>query len=401
MTARPPVDDFASDFDHLDPRFVADPYAVYRDLQGRCPVAHTDRYRGMWVPTRYADLAAVAHDTDHFSSRNVLVTDSAVSAADRGFSAPPITADPPYHSAIRRLLLPAFSPQRIDAWEPQVRQVASDLLDGFDGRDGCDAARDYAQHLPITVIALMLGVPPHDGGLFTRWIHQLIEVGPGTPEFAEGPIMELVGYLSARIEEHRVERRDDLITYLLESEVDGRSLEPAELLGVCLLLLLAGIDTTWSSISSGLLHLATHDDDRRRLVAEPQLVPLAVEEILRAYSPVTMAREVKDDVVFRGCPMKKGDKVLLPFPAGNRDPEAFEDADRVVIDRKVNRHFAFGAGIHRCLGSNLARLELRVAIEEWLRRIPEFRLADGAEVTWSAGQVRGPRSVPVTFGAPA
>jgi cytochrome P450 len=144
-------------------------------------------------------------------------------------------------------------------------------------------------------------------------------------------------------------------------------------------------------------HVATHDDDRRRLVAEPELIPTAVEELLRAYSPVTMARIAAVDTEIAGCPVAEGQRVLLSFPAANRDPAVFDRADEVVIDRQVNRHVAFGVGIHRCAGSNLARMELRVALETWLRRIPEFRLVDGADVTWAGGQVRGPRSIPVEF----
>ena len=162
-----------------------------------------------------------------------------------------------------------------------------------------------------------------------------------------------------------------------------------------MLLLLAGIDTTWSAIGSALWHLASHPEDRRRLVAEPELMATAIEEFLRAYAPVTMARLVAKDVDFHGCPMKVDDWILLPFPAANRDPEAFERSDEVVIDRLENRHAAFGLGIHRCLGSNLARLELRVAVEEFLGRFPEFELADPAAVRWSVGQIRGPRQLPV------
>jgi len=166
---------------------------------------------------------------------------------------------------------------------------------------------------------------------------------------------------------------------------------------VAALVLIAGVDTTWSAIGSSLWHLATHTEDRDRLVHDPAAMPMAIEELLRAYSPVTMARVVTEDVDFVGCPMRAGDKVLLNFPGANRDPEVFEDADRVVLDRELNRHVAFGSGIHRCAGSNLARMELRVALEEWLHRIPEFSLADGAEVTWAGGQIRGPRQLPVVF----
>ena len=162
--------------------------------------------------------------------------------------------------------------------------------------------------------------------------------------------------------------------------------------------MIAGIDTTWSAIGSSLWHLATHDEDRQRLVADPGLMDTAVEELLRAYAPVTMARVVTGDIEFEGCPMRQGDKVLLNFPAANRDPSAFDRADEVLLDRQENRHVAFGSGIHRCAGSNLARMELRVALEEWLARVPDFRLADGAEVLWAGGQVRGPRRLDVVFG---
>ena len=185
--------------------------------------------------------------------------------------------------------------------------------------------------------------------------------------------------------------------WVRHTEVDGQQVSDGHVLGTVALTLIAGVDTTWSGIGSALWHLAAHDDDRRRLAAEPGLLPTAIEEILRAYSPVTMARVVSSDVEVAGCPMKEGDRVLLSFPAANRDPEAFPDADRFIIDREVNRHVAFGAGIHRCAGSNLARMEMRVAVEEWMAQIPEFRIADDAAVTWAGGQVRGPRQLPVVF----
>jgi cytochrome P450 len=172
-------------------------------------------------------------------------------------------------------------------------------------------------------------------------------------------------------------------------------LSPQHVGGTIILLLIAGIDTTWSAIGSSLWHLATNPVDRRRLVDNPQLMPMAIEEFLRAYAPVTMARVVKEDFEFHGVEMKQHDWVLLPFPAANRDPAEWEDADKVIIDREVNRHAAFGLGIHRCLGSNLARLELRVAVEEFLAAFPDFELAPDEVVKWSVGQIRGPRELPV------
>ena len=162
------------------------------------------------------------------------------------------------------------------------------------------------------------------------------------------------------------------------------------------LLLIAGIDTTWSAIGAALWHLAEHPADAARLRADPALMPTAIEEFLRAYAPVTMAREVVADATVAGCPMKAGNMVLLSFPAANRDPAMFPDPDRVILDRAENRHAAFGLGIHRCVGSNLARMELTVAVETFLQRVPAFRMAGPAR--WAVGTVRGPRALPMAFG---
>jgi cytochrome P450 len=255
------------------------------------------------------------------------------------------------------------------------------------------------------VIAQMLGIPTDDEATFTRWAVVILQEGFTNIDKAIGSVMELITYFGERAAERRevpkAERPQDLLTLLVEAEVDGEPLSERHVIGSCFLLLLAGIDTTWSAIGSSLWHLATHPEDQARLRAEPELMTTAVEEFLRYYSPVTMARYVPEDIDFEGCPMRKGDKVLMTFPAGNRDPKMFEDADAFVIDRARNRHFAFGSGIHRCLGSNLARMELRVALEEWLRRVPTFDLADPDAVTWTGGQVRGPRRLPVRWQMPS
>jgi cytochrome P450 len=394
----PRVTDWAHDFDHTDPGWVADPYPIWDDLRQRCPVAHSERYGGTWLPVRHRDVAAVAYDTEHFTSRSVVVSELRPGPDDLPAPigiAPPITSDPPFHALARRLLLPAFSPKPIQALEPFTRELCRELLDECAGRTEVDAAVDYAQHIPIRVIVRMLGFPQEDADIFRRFIRMVLEDVDLSAEdrLAQGD--ELDAYINARIDEHVAHPQDDLTTYLLNAELDGQKLEPDHVRGTMVLLMIAGIDTTWSAIGASLWHLAAHADDRRRLVKEPELLATATEEFLRAYAPVTMARLVARDFEFEGCPMKEGDWLLLPFPAANRDPEVFPDADKVLIDRVENRHAAFGLGIHRCLGSNLARMELSVAIEEWLRRFPDFELADSATVTWSAGQVRGPRRIPV------
>jgi hypothetical protein len=183
----------------------------------------------------------------------------------------------------------------------------------------------------------------------------------------------------------------------VQQEVDGKPVPDTHILGTCFLLVVAGIDTTWSSIGSALWHLAQHPEDRQRIINEPDIINSAVEELIRAYSPVTMARLVLADAEVDGAHMCPGDKVLMNFPAGNRDPAVFEHPDEVILDRAKNPHIAFGVGIHRCAGSNLARMEMKVAIQEWLARIPDYRLADPDSVTWAGGQVRGPRNMPVVF----
>ena len=392
---RPAVADFATDFDHTDPAWVGDPFPIWDDLRARCPVAHSDRYGGVWLPTRHEDVSAIAYDTDHFSSRGVVVAEVKPQAEPPIGGAPPITSDPPFHAFARRLLLPAFAPRPIQALEPVTRQLCRDLLDRIGDAAECDAAVDYAQDIPPAVIARMLGLPPEDDERFRGFIHDVLESITDDEEAVMGKEEGLDSYLDRHIADHVEHPRDDLISYLLDVEIEGTRLSPEHVRGTVLLLLIAGIDTTWSAIGAALWHLASHADDRHRLAAEPELMGQAVEELLRAYAPVTMARIVAEDTELGGRRMAAGDWVLLPFPAANRDPEVFEDADRVVLDRAVNRHAAFGLGIHRCLGSNLARMELTVALEEWMARFPDFELADPDAVTWSAGQVRGPRRLPV------
>jgi cytochrome P450 len=394
MSRRPPVTDWATDFDHLDPRWVENPYPIWDELRGKCPIAHTERFQGVYFPARYADIRAIAYDTEHFSSRRIVVRETRPPL----FSLPPITSDPPDHRPARMLLLRPFAHDAIRHHEPRTRDICRELLGLFAAKAGCDGAVDYAQEIPLRVIAHMLGIPQTEGARFRKWIHEILELGITDQAALLRATEEMNVYFSKKIEDRRAAPGDDLISYLIGARIEGRPLEQQHIVGTLRLLLIAGIDTTWSAIGSCLWHLAQHPDDRRRLAAEPDLMASAVEEFLRAYSPVTVAREVVKDTEVGGCPFKQGQMVLLPFPAANRDPAMFDHADRVVIDRKANRHLAFGVGIHRCIGSNLARMEIAVALEEWLAVIPEFHLDPSVAVRWSQGTVRGPRRLPILFG---
>ena len=395
-----PVEDWATDLDHADPAYNPRAPEIWAELrESGCPIVHSDRYHGMWVPLTAELVREIAYDTDHFTSRAVVVSTSTITAEPPVGGAPPITSDPPFHALARRLLLPPFAPKQIEPWEDDVRALCRQRLDDLGtitpGETVVDAAAQYAAHIPVNVIARMLGFPVEDDDLFREFVHDTLEGVNRDPEVRKEGFRRLDDYLDAQIEAHRANPRDDLTTYLLDAELNGQKLSHEHVRGSMVLLLLAGIDTTWSAIGSAIWHLAHHADDRRRLVAEPELMPIAMEELLRAYAPVTMARMVRDDHDFHGCPMRRDEWVLLPFPAANRDPALFDRADEVVIDRLENRHAAFGLGVHRCLGSNLARLELRVAVEEFLARFPEFELADPDAVVWSVGQIRGPRQLPV------
>jgi cytochrome P450 len=394
-----PVSDWATDFSHLEPEWSADPYPIQDDLRRRCPIAHTGRFGGGWLPTRYEDVAEIAYDTEHFSSRAIIMSNFRPPGelAPIGGS-PPISSDPPFHHDARKLLLPAFTKTAIARQEPATRALCHSLIDAFEGQDIVDAARDYAQHIPMRVIADMLGFPPQDGPQFREFVENTLEGVNLPPDERIARMSKLFDYLIAQIRDHVDHPREDLTTFLINAELGGRKLDPPHVAGTMALLLIAGIDTTWSAIGASLWHLAKTPGDRERLVAEPALLVTAMEEFLRAYAPVTMARLVTGDMRWHGVDMKADDWILLSFPAANRDPEQFDRAGDVVIDREVNRHAAFGLGIHRCIGSHLARLELRVALEVWLERIPEFTLEDPSAVAWSAGQIRGPRTLPLRIG---
>ena len=283
-------------------------------------------------------------------------------------------------------------------YEAGTRDLCHRLIDGFIEAGQADAAADYAQQIPVRVIATMLGVPLEMADEFTSWVRGVLEVGLTDPVVRLASRNKIIEFFIGQLADRRANpREDDLITELLAAEVDGDRVPDSYVIGVCNLMLIAGIDTTWSAIGSSLWHFAQHPEHRRRLREQPDLWPTAVEELLRAYSPVTMARLVDHDVEFQGCSMQAGDRVLLSFAAANRDPRMFDRPDDVILDREHNRHVAFGSGIHRCAGSNLARLELRVALQTWLARIPEFELVDPDAVTWAGGQVRGPRRCLVRF----
>ena len=395
------VEDWASDYDIFDPEYVRDPLPIWNELRSACPIAHSTRWGGSWLATRYEDVQAMVRMVPALSNKAPIVVPPPPEMRDEikayGVDSPPITSDPPEQILYRRLILPFFAPQAVAAHREFTRALCHQLIDGFIADGRCDAAADYAQQLPPQVIAHLLGIDRSRCAEFVEWVRGTLELGLTQPQVRIENRRMIRAFFAELVSARRIEPRDDIISKLLEAHIEGQPISDQGVIGICNLLLVAGIDTTWNSIGSALWHLASHAEHRRRLVAEPELLPTAIEELLRFYSPVTMARKVTEPVSIGAVTFQPGDRVLLSFPAANHDPSVFERADEVVLDRQRNRHIAFGVGIHRCAGSNLARMEMEIALQCWLERIPEFELSDADAVTWAGGQVRGPRSIPVRF----
>ena len=396
-----------------DPDLVAAPWETWDHLReaSRAFVASTAAEDwNVWTLMRYRDVHDALRTPELFSSRSVLhvyegpkLIDPAEAAAVRGMI--PEELDPPEHTKYRQLLTPLFAPQSIETLEPMIRAWCVELIDGFLAQGHCDLNRDFARQYPTMIFLRLMGLPEGGAGNFLAEVNDRIREAAQTG-FSEAQsmtgayMMAMYEYMETVLEERRTERQDDIVSYLLDIEVDGRPFDDDELRQVCTLLYAAGLDTVAGQLGYMFHHLVQHPEHRRIVTEEPQRIPDFVEEALRMYSIVTTNRIVTRDVEFAGCPMKAGDRVLLSMPAADRDPLEFPDAATFDIDRRDNRHIAFAAGPHRCLGSHLARLELQIAVEEWHRRIPDYRLAPGAEVHFHVGGVAGVDNLPLQW-APA
>jgi cytochrome P450 len=371
------------------------PHEAYATLRARCPVARTAEgalIAGVYV-SDYEDVAWALRHPEVFSS--------APDAISIGQEQPliPVQVDPPLHTRYRALLNPAFKPRRIAGLEPDVRALVRELIDGFAGRGYCNFHDELATPLPSTVFLRLLGLPQSDLPQFLRWRDDTIRPGGDAEQMARtraAASKAINDYFTTALDEARrgtVERAgtagatdpaSGLLGELVGAELDGRPLTREELLGICHLMLLGGLDTVTASLDCTVAYLALHPDRRRALVADPSLVPAAVEELLRHQTPVMMVpRIVREPVELGGVALEAGDPVMLVIGAANSDEAMFAGADDVDFTRRTARHVAFGVGHHFCLGAHLARLELRVALEELHRRIPDYALAPDADVHFS------------------
>ena len=300
----------------------------------------------------------------------------------------PEMLDPPVHTKWRQLLAPQFSPAAIAKMEDKVRSRCVELIETFADRGHCDFHKEFAYRYPTTIFMEMMGLPLDGLDQFLIWedaiLHTPIDQDPDGAK-ALAAMTAVQGYFNELLDARASDPRDDLATLALSWRIDGEPIARGDLLAFCLLMFMAGLDTVAIQLTYSFWHLANNAGDRERIVQDPAVIPSAVEEFLRAYSFVPTQRKVMQDTEFHGCPIKTGEMVMLAIPAACRDPKLFPDPEQVVLDRAPNNHFAFGAGPHRCLGSHLARRELRIALEEWHTRIPDYRLDPGVEVVEHGG----------------
>ena len=391
------TDDLAAFRPTLSDWNVACPQPVYHRLHEEAPLLETPV--GVMI-TRHEDVM--------FALRNPEVFTSDMHAIHLGNDRPliPLQIDPPDHLRYRKLLDPLFAPREINKLEAEVRLLANQLIDGFIENGEVEYSDEFAIPLPCTVFLALMGLPQDDLPRLLDMKNNLIRPpgGFGAPEGRDvqrATALEIYDYFQAAIDDRRVEPRDDLITRFMDAELDGYRMSDEEILDVCFLFIMAGLDTVTASLGCSMAYLAQHPEQRDAIVADPSLIPGAVEELLRWEGIVPgSARILSEDVEMSGCKFAKGTPMHVIISAANVDPTEFPDPDRVDFQREGNRHLAFGGGIHRCLGSHLARLELRVSLEEWHRRIPEYAVAAGQSPTYITG-LRAVEVLPLVFPAGA
>jgi cytochrome P450 len=342
--------------------------------------------QGYWVLTRYEDIREAFQTPEVFCNHSIVATDP-----DPAYRFLPSFTDPPIHMAYRRPMNPWFSPGSVAKLEPRLRELARAEVERVAADGRCDYVLSFGDRFPVAGFLASMGLPQDDADFFVSMVHRMdTRKEKDAVEEMMAAWSELGGYWRDMLADRRKHPRDpdvDFVTMMSRATLNDSPMPDDDIVDIMVTLTIGSLDTLKSQLGWQQWHLATHPDDLARIVADPSLIPSAVEEFLRAYPIVSMARKVTQDVDFHGCPMKKDDMVLLTIQAATRDPRQFPDPEQVIIDRSPNRHIAFGASEHRCLGSHLARCELQLAIEEWVRLIPEFHVDSDEPLLAKGGQV--------------
>lgn len=380
------------DFDFYNDRRYAeagDMHEGFVALRKEAPgLFFTPANGGHWVIVDHELIFDASRNTEVFSSRRMALPPM----ADEPMQIP-INLDPPDHTSYRQPLMRAFSPKAMEMLQPRVRELAASLIDKVADQGECDFVTAVAEPLPVLIFMEMMGMPLDRMNEFRVWVHQILTGAPERME-AYGNVAQLMAGLIA---ERQAERRDDLISRLIDTEIDGRPTSFEELQGYCLLLFIAGLDTVANGMAFAVRHLARDLPLQERLRADPSLISEAAEEMLRRYTFTLPARIVAEDAEFAGVAFKKDDRVLLLLPGADLDPAAFPDPTTFDLDRENKTHIAFNTGPHRCVGSHLARIELRILYEEWLKRIPTFRADPDKSERWQGGHVLSVAALPLVW----
>ena len=359
---------------------------------------------GPVVPGLFGGVHLVRREDVEFALQHPNVFSSAMEAVDLGQKRPmiPLQVDPPDHVKYRRLLDPIFAPREMAKIEGETTDLVNGLIDKFIDRGHCEFGEEFAIPLPSAVFLKMMGMPLSDLDMFLEMKDGIVRPQGETIEeiqaFQKNTAERIDSYFESALEQREQKRSNDLLSRFLDAEVAGEKLTTDEILGMCFLLLLAGLDTVTDTLECDFAYLARHQDARQAIVDDPGLIPSAIEELLRWETPVTgLGRVAAVDTEIGGCPISQGTKVGISLGAANTDEKAIPGSDDVDLARNPNRHLAFGGGVHRCLGSHLARMELRVALREWHRRIPEYHIEPGAELVFTPG-LRQLERLPIVFG---
>jgi cytochrome P450 len=389
-----------SPFTAMEPDANRYPQPMYKALRETEPVM---RVEGVGIVlTRRAEIEEVFRDPLLFSSN--------MDAVDLSNDRPliPLQIDPPEHKNFRKILDPLFAPKQMAALEAPVAALANQLIDGFIERGECDFAKEFSIPFPSQVFLTLLGLPLEDLPVFLKMKDGIIRPdyvlgadrnAPETKAYQQQIARSIYDYFNTVLDQREIERRDDLLSRFLDAEVDGRSLTRNDILDICFLFLIAGLDTVSASLDCFFGYLAENPAARAQIVGNPTVIPSAVEELLRWETPVSgVARVVIRDTELGGCPIKAGENIMVVLGGANTDEADLPDSFDVRFDRDVNRHLAFGGGLHRCLGSHLARLELRVAMREWHARIPEYSVKPGNQLKYTPS-IRSLETFPMVFEA--
>jgi cytochrome P450 len=397
------VEGYSNPMAGMDPEFAANPQPIFKALRDETPVLSVDMPTGPGVLlTRKADIMEALRHPEIFSSN--------MDAVDLKNKRPmiPLQIDPPDHKKFRKLLDPIFAPRKMAAMEDEVAALVNQLMDGFIADGHVDFAKQFSIPFPSQVFLTLLGLPLDEVDTFLTMKDGIIRPDHvtgklyGTKEaqdYQQKIADSVYEYFEMVLDEREKERRDDLLSHFLDAEVEGDRLSREDILDICFLFLIAGLDTVTATLDCMFSFLAQHPAHRRQIAENPELIPNAIEELLRWETPVMgIARVAVADTDFDGCPVHAGDQIMVMIGAANTDEEEFPDADEVRFDRDVNPHIAFGGGIHRCLGSHLARMELRVALREWHKRIPEYEVEPGQTLVYTPG-IRSIDTFPMRFTA--